>query len=277
MGILGFAWSRINLNILLLEVYIMENDDELVGGVLSRRDALKVLGLGGAALLAACTPPLSQTGQPTNAAPLINSTASTKAITSAVPSCVVRPAMTEGPYFVDEMLNRSDIRSDPTDGSIKAGLPLALKFNVSQVGNNVCSPLSDAQVDVWHCDALGVYSDAQDPGFNTQGRKFLRGYQVTDTNGLAQFRTIYPGWYSGRTVHIHFKIRFNAYEFTSQLFFDDSLSDQVFAQMPYSQKGQRNIRNADDGIYQNGGSQLLLNAAGDKNGYSSVFNIGLQL
>jgi protocatechuate 3,4-dioxygenase beta subunit len=178
---------------------------------------------------------------------------------------------------VDEMLNRSDIRSDPSDGALKDGLPLTLKFNVSEVGNNACSPLPGAQVDVWHCDALGVYSDVQDPGFNTKGKKFLRGYQITDATGLTQFKTIYPGWYQGRAVHIHFKIRIKGYEFTSQLFFDDSLTDQVYAQLPYSQKGQRNLRNAGDSIYQNGGSQLLLKVSTGKDGYSAVFDIGLKM
>lgn len=249
----------------------MENDDAQVGRILSRRDALKVLGIGSVAFLAACSPPNSNTSQPLSASTLTTTPG------NSLPSCIVRPAMTEGPYFVDEMLNRSDIRSDPSDGALKSGLPLNLKFNISKVGGNACSPLLGAQVDVWHCDALGVYSDAQDPSFNTKGRKFLRGYQLTDSNGFAQFTTIYPGWYQGRTVHIHFKIRINPYEFTSQLFFDDSLTDQVFTQMPYSQKGQRNVRNTDDGIYQNGGSQLLLNVTPGKDFYSTDFNIGLQI
>jgi protocatechuate 3,4-dioxygenase beta subunit len=93
-------------------------------------------------------------------------------------------------------------------------------------------------------------------GFNTEGQKWLRGYQVTDANGVAQFTTIYPGWYSGRAVHIHFKIRTsledNGYEFTSQFFFGDSLSDQVFANAPYTSKGQRDRLNDDDDIECNG-------------------------
>jgi protocatechuate 3,4-dioxygenase beta subunit len=249
----------------------MKNDDEQVGLILSRRDALKVLGIGSAAFLAACGPSISNTSQPLSASSLPDSTG------NSLPSCIVRPAMTEGPYFVDEMLNRSDVRSDPSDGTLKPGLPLSLKFNILKVGDTACSQLPGAQVDVWHCDALGVYSDAQDPSFNTKGRKFLRGYQTTDSNGLAQFTTIYPGWYQGRTVHIHFKIRIKAYEFTSQLFFDDTLTDQVFTQMPYSRKGPRSVRNADDGIYQNGGGQLLLNVTPGKDLYSTGFNIGLQM
>ena len=255
----------------------MDNDDRQVGQILSRRDALRILGLGSAALLAACAPSLSQSEPPAGISNTTTSISSTSSATSKLPICVVRPAMTEGPYFVDEMLNRSDLRSDPTDGTVKDGLPLNLKINVSRVGSNVCTPLSNAQVDIWQCDASGIYSDAQDPSFNTKGRKFLRGYQLTDTNGLASFTTIYPGWYPGRTVHIHFKIRSKGYEFTSQLFFEDSLSDQVFAQLPYFRKGQRTVRNADDGIYQNGGSQLLLNVIPGKDSYSAAFDIGLQI
>src|SRR5207253_10058042 len=170
----------------------------------------------------------------------VGATAAPLAATAAVPSCVVRPALTEGPYFVDEKLNRSDIRSDPSDGTVKPGAQLTLTVNVSRVSGASCLPLAGATVDVWHCDALGVYSDATDPGFNTKGKKFLRGYQTTDANGKVQFTTIYPGWYQGRAVHIHFKIRTSATgaskEFTSQWFFDETLTDQVHAQQPYAAK-----------------------------------------
>ncbi len=212
----------------------------------------------------------------------VTPSASSTPASVAAPSCVVRPAETEGPYFVDEKINRSDIRSDPTDGSIKLGAPLALTFNVSRVsGGGGCTPLEGATVDVWHCDALGVYSDASDPGFTTTGKKFLRGYQVTDAAGQARFTTIYPGWYQGRAVHIHFKIRSAtsggaATEFTSQLYFDDSVTDRVHAQAPYAQKGQRTLRNAGDGIFRDGGDQLTLDAKQSGGGYAAKFDIGLQ-
>ncbi len=230
----------------------MDNDDRPVGRILTRREFLALLGTSGAALLAGCLPVQSgseivSTATPAHSSAAAQSTAATSI--SSLPTCVVRPAETEGPYFVDEKLNRSDIRSDPTDGSVKAGLPLELAFLVSQIGGGACTPLAGATVDIWQCDALGVYSDVSDPGFNTQGQKFLRGYQVTDADGIARFTTIYPGWYQGRTVHIHFKIRSNsasglAYEFTSQLFFDDTITDKVHAQAPYASKGQRTLRNA---------------------------------
>ena len=186
--------------------------------------------------------------------------------------------MTEGPYYVDEELNRSDIRSDPATGMVKDGAPLALTFNVSQISNGGCTSLEGAKMEIWHCDAAGVYSDVSDPGFNTKGQKFLRGYQVTDENGQATFQTIYPGWYSGRTVHIYFKVHPDASDqsrvFTSQLFFDDTLTDQVFAQKPYASKGKRNTLNRNDNIYQD---VLLLDVTQSNGGYAAAFDIGLQL
>ncbi len=198
-------------------------------------------------------------------------------------ACVVRPALTEGPYFVDERLNRSDIRSDPSNNTVKDGAPLKLRFNVSRVSGSACSPLAGALVDIWHCDALGSYSDiASGAGqSNTSGQKFLRGYQITNSAGAVEFTTIYPGYYPGRTVHIHFKIRLfdgqtRTFEFTSQLFFDDTLTDQVFTQAPYNTKSARGTRNNNDGIYNGGGSQLLLSLVSDvQGGYTGNFDIGL--
>jgi protocatechuate 3,4-dioxygenase beta subunit len=204
---------------------------------------------------------------------------------SSTATCVVKPELTEGPYFVDEGLNRSDIRVEQSDGSVKEGVPLQLSFNVSQIASGACTSLAGAQVDVWHCDALGVYSDVNDRSFpsSTVGEAFLRGYQLTDDSGTATFTTIYPGWYSGRAVHIHFKIRTTSstgdpYEFTSQLFFDDALTDQVYAQPPYASKGQRNVRNSQDDIYRSGGDQLLLNPLPTSDGgFTATFPIALDL
>jgi protocatechuate 3,4-dioxygenase beta subunit len=193
-------------------------------------------------------------------------------------SCVVKPELTEGPYYVDEGLNRSDIRTDPSDGSTRPGVLLRLGFRVTQASN--CAALAGALVDVWHCDAVGVYSDVADMGFNTVGSKFLRGYQLTDGAGQAQFTTIYPGWYSGRAVHIHFKVRSapgasRGYEFTSQLFFDEAVTGAVHAQAPYNTKGRRNTTNAADGIYQGGGSQLLLPLAAEGAGYGATIELAM--
>ena len=256
----------------------MENDDIPVGQILTRRDALKFLGVSSAAILAACAAPEgTSTLVPTSV-----STSGSSATGTAL-DCVVRPELTLGPYFVDEQLNRSDVRSEPSDGSVKEGVPLTLTINVLDVANSSCTPIEGAQVDIWHCDALGVYSGVSDQGFETTGQKFLRGYQLTDSSGKVQFITIYPGWYSGRAVHIHFMIRTTgadaqSYEFVSQFFFDDALSDQVFTQEPYVSKGERNTRNSNDSIYSGGGDQLLLAVTGDNtNGYAAAINIGLDL
>lgn len=201
---------------------------------------------------------------------------------ATLPSCVVRPQQTEGPFFVEEKLNRSDIRSDLSDGSFKQGVPLRLAFQVSRVEGSACAPLSGAIVDIWQCDALGAYSDVRDMSRDTRGNKFLRGYQVTNAGGIAEFLTIYPGWYQGRTVHIHFKIRTEAaskraYEFTSQLYFDETITDQVHKQTPYNSKGQRTTTNSTDSLFRRGGRELTLPLIGDVQGYTTKFDIGLQL
>ena len=205
----------------------------------------------------------------------------------AVPACVVRPQQTEGPYFVDEKLDRSDIRSDPASGTMKPGAPLQITLNVSRAGAG-CTPLAGAIVDLWHCDALGAYSDVTDPGGSTVGQKFLRGSQVTDAGGKAHFTTIYPGWYQGRAVHVHFKIRTRppsgtrpssgpGHEFTSQLYFDDALTDRIHALAPYATRGRRTVRNEGDGLFLQGGRQLILGVTERGPGYAGTFDIGLQI
>jgi protocatechuate 3,4-dioxygenase beta subunit len=244
----------------------MELDDLPIGRVLTRREALALLGSTGALVVLGCSP----------------SSATSRAARSS--PCVVRPAMTEGPYYVDEKLDRSDIRSDPTDGTVKTGALLILTLNVYGLSKKGCEPLENAIVDLWHCDAAGVYSDAVDPKyFNTKGKKFLRGFQRTDRNGTVKFTTIYPGWYPQRTPHIHYKIRSaassgRAHEFTSQLYFDEGMSDRVYAQSPYDRRGKRTVSNLSDGIYnQSGGRQSMLTVAPAKEGYTASFDVALDL
>jgi protocatechuate 3,4-dioxygenase beta subunit len=231
------------------------------------------------AVIAACGGKKKSATPTPSSSPHDTTTPTPTGTATATPSCVVRPALTEGPYFVDERLNRSDIRTDPSNGTTKDGAQLRLVFNVSQVNGASCTTLPGAQVDVWHCDAGGLYSDqAQN---NTVGRKFLRGYQVTDANGRAEFITIVPGWYQGRAIHIHFKIRMLAgnratYEFTSQLFFDDATLAEVLAKSPYSSRGNPDTPNASDGIYQQSGGQLNLSLSREGSGYAATFDIGLQ-
>jgi protocatechuate 3,4-dioxygenase beta subunit len=195
-------------------------------------------------------------------------------------ACVVTPAQTEGPYFVDERLNRADIRSDPADATLRPGVPLALMLRVTD--GSACTPLAGATVDIWHCDADGVYSDAGDLHFDTRGRRFLRGYRVTEPDGSARFTTIYPGWYPGRAVHIHFKVRAVAasgkpVEFTSQLYFNEAFTDRMHAREPYARRGPHRLRNEEDGIYRRGGNRLVLYPVETPQGCTASFDIALRM
>jgi protocatechuate 3,4-dioxygenase beta subunit len=240
------------------------DDDRPVGRRLGRREVMKLLGAGGAAALVAPSP-LSL------AWPV-----------SALPSCVARPELEEGPYFVPDMLKRSDIRTDSASGSVTPGVPLALAFNVSQLANGTCAPLQDATVDIWQCNAAGQYSGFSDgrQGFETVGQTFLRGVLPTDPKGQAAFSTIYPGWYHGRAVHIHVKIRTTApsgaYEFTTQLFFDEALTDSIHALPPYAAHGARDMTNARDRIFQSG-DKAVLDLAKRGDGYAATYDIALDL
>jgi protocatechuate 3,4-dioxygenase beta subunit len=260
------------------EPHMIDEDDLPIGRILTRREAVRLFAVGGATFLVGCR------GSGEDEASRVATSG------GALPACIAKPELTVGPYFVDKQLDRSDIRIEPTTNTPRPGAPLALTFNVQQIANASCTPLAGAMVDVWHCDAAGVYSGVNDSmlGANTSGQKFLRGYQVTDAKGQARFTTIYPGWYRGRAVHIHFKIRTPAsaslanqtdktYEFTSQLFFDEPLTDRVHAQQPYAAKGQRDLRNENDGIYREGGSVLVLAVTQASSGYAANFDVGLDL
>jgi len=194
-------------------------------------------------------------------------------------ACVLTPAQTEGPYFVDRQLDRSDVRSDPVSGAIKPGVPLTLALTVLRFDDARCTPLPHAIVDIWHCDAAGVYSGADDMRFDTRGAKFLRGFQTTDSDGRVRFTTIYPGAYPGRAVHIHFKVRVQAAghaEFTSQLYFDDALTDRVHAAAPYAGPARR-VRNDQDGLYRRGGRALTLDVTSADGGYRAAYDVGVRV
>ena len=249
----------------------MDNDDKQIGRILTRREALALLGVAGAGVVASRVK--AQAG--------IDRFVASASETPWMPACIVTPAQTEGPYFVDEKLNRIDIRPDPGTGKLSVGSPLELEMRVFRIANGACTPMPGAIVDIWQCDAMGLYSDVKDMNgfFNTAGQKFLRGYQTTDAAGVAKFTTVYPGWYEGRTVHIHFKIRSTVSargtEFTSQLYFDDAFTDRAFAKPPYSTKTGNRTRNERDGIYRQGGQQLTLAVAERGAGYHASFDIGM--
>ena len=214
---------------------------------MTRREAVALVGLSGVALL------------------------SRRAVaqgTGRVPACVVRPQQTEGPYFVDEKLNRSDIRSDPGGATPVPGAPLELAFAVSQVDGGAARRWP-ARRSTCGTATRSASTPTCRPGFNTTGKKFLRGYQVTDANGHGAFTTIYPGWYQGRAVHIHFKIRTPAQTATSSPRSSSSTRLSPTACTPSSRtprNGQRRLRNDGDGLFRSGGRQLLVTPHAERRG-----------
>jgi protocatechuate 3,4-dioxygenase beta subunit len=193
------------------------------------------------------------------------SAASTASGASAV-SCVLAPEMTQGPFYIANEKVRRNIREG------EPGVALALRLGVVDAAS--CKPITGAAVDIWHADAGGNYS-----GFgsnSTSGRTFLRGIQKTDANGSARFDTVYPGWYQGRTVHIHVLVHVGGNVLhTGQLFFSDALTDTIFARKPYNGRGQRDQRNSTDSIYANGGSRSLLRLKRQGTGYLGTITMGV--
>jgi protocatechuate 3,4-dioxygenase beta subunit len=180
-------------------------------------------------------------------------------------ACVLTPEQTEGPYYIP----KERVRRNITDGH--PGTPLTLRLAV--VDARTCRPIKGAAVDVWHADAAGVYS-----GFDAGAgsRTFMRGIQRTDAKGLAVFRTVYPGWYAGRTVHIHVKVHVGGrVVHTGQLYFRDALTDAVYRKAPYSKRPNRDTRNADDPIFDNGGRRSMLTVRRHSAGYTGSIRMGV--
>jgi protocatechuate 3,4-dioxygenase beta subunit len=188
------------------------------------------------------------------------------AIEQGVAQCILTPELTEGPFYAPG----EAIRHDITEG--KPGTPLLLSCRV--VNASTCRPIAKAVIDVWHCDAGGVYSGAI---ANNAGTNFLRGVQRTNAKGIATFKTIYPGFYAGRAVHIHVKVhvRGNVVH-TGQLFFPAAITNAVYAKAPYAQHGTTaDTPNAADAIFRNGGSYGMLKVTKASPGYAASITMGV--
>lgn len=162
--------------------------------------------------------------------------------TGGLNECTLYPRQAEGPFYLD----LDSLRQDITEDKLGTALRLAV-----QVQDESCTRLKDLAVDVWHCDAGGVYSGFSDQvgGLDTTGMTFLRGTQVTDADGVAEFTTIYPGWYPGRTTHIHFKVHTSSTtEATSQIYFPEGVTSAIYGTSPYDARGQKDTANDADGI-----------------------------
>jgi protocatechuate 3,4-dioxygenase beta subunit len=256
---------------------------------ITRRQALGTAGTAGAALLVSRSA-LSALGGLVAAAP---ATAATTAGTVAV-----TPTMTEGPYWIDEMLRRFDVRNNTATaassaGAVQAGVPLALRINVLDARSG--GPINGAHVDIWHANAYGLYSDegGQPGGSSTAGQNFLRGYQITGidagpyaapVDGQVSFRTIWPGWYQGRAIHIHVRVRTYdgsavATNYTTQIFFSDADNDVVLSgAAPYDTRSPRTDPTTDetDNILGGARSTNVVPVTGSvADGFAATFTIGL--
>ncbi len=185
----------------------------------------------------------------------------------AATTCLLAPEVTEGPYWVENALTRRNI----TEG--KAGSPLVIRFTV--LNARTCKPIGNADVEIWHCDALGNYS-----AVNGAATRFLRGHQRSNAAGQAEFLTIFPGWYRGRTPHIHMKVHVGGDEVhTGQVFFNEKITAAVYKQAPYASRGAYDTPHAQDNIYEQAGGSTaelkLTRRTGGRKGYVGTIAIGV--
>ena len=233
----------------------------------SRREALGLLGAASAALAAACG------SSPTNPSSTTTSRSSTGG-TTAASSCVVSPEETAGPYpdRTGMIGNSAFDRQDITEG--KSGLPLTLALTIVNV-NSGCTPVTNATVEMWQCDATGNYSEYG----TSAGQTFLRGLQTTDSSGRVTFKTIYPGWYMGRATHIHLEVFVNgAAVKTTQIAFPEDVSSSVYRTGVYAAHGQNSTTNSGDNVFSDGTDHELAALSGDtSSGYTATLAVGISV
>jgi protocatechuate 3,4-dioxygenase beta subunit len=234
---------------------------------------LEALSYAGAAFIASCS------SSPTTASSTTTTgTTTTTGGTSSTASCVVTPEETAGPYpdRTGMISNSSFFRQDITEG--RSGLPLTLALTIVNVRQD-CAAVTNANVEVWQCDATGNYSEYAQPGYDGTGQTFLRGVQAADSSGRVTFRTIYPGWYVGRATHIHVQIFINgAVIKTTQIAFPESVSSSVYRTGVYASKGQNSTSNASDNVFSDGTQSELAALSGDTTaGYIASLTIGVSV
>jgi protocatechuate 3,4-dioxygenase beta subunit len=243
-----------------------EHDDDLdhLAPRLRRREALGLLGgIGAAAVWGASR------GSEGSAAE------------AAAGACILSPEVTEGPYWIDAAITRRDITED------RPGLPLILALTLQDARS--CEPIDNADVEIWHCDAGGVYSGFESASQNgggapgqgpTDTERYLRGHQRSDGSGRARFETIYPGWYRGRTPHIHLKVHVGGdVVHTGQLFFSEAVTAAVYKRAPYRAHGRPDTSHAADRIYAQAGRSKatldLTRRGGGRKGYKGTIALGV--
>ena len=227
-----------------------------VSGGLTRRGALGAAGAAGAGLFLA--------GAGGKLAGLAGG-GDDEAVAAAAKTCLrLMPEQEEGPFYVD----LGKVRSNVVEG--QEGVPLDLTVRV--IDHERCLPVANAAVDIWQCNALGVYSDEGSEG--TVGQTYLRGIQFTDAEGFAALKTIYPGHYQGRATHIHVKVHIGGkrtattysgghVSHTGQLLFHEGVTDTVYATSPYDTSTVARVPNAQDRVYsQQGGSRSMPKLSG---------------
>jgi protocatechuate 3,4-dioxygenase beta subunit len=244
-----------------------EDPDSVLDQALRRREMLVALGGVAGGLL-------WQTGR--GAWHVANAAADP--IASAAAVCVLSPEVTEGPYWISNHLTRRNIVAG------RPGIPLGLYITV--VRASTCRPIAGADVEVWHADAGGVYSGyggnvppSGGGGHATpnNSKRFLRGHQRSNSQGRVLFNTIYPGWYRGRTPHIHLKVHVGgSVVHTGQIFFKDSVSAAVYRRGAYASHGQADTSNSSDMIYgQAGGSRATARVTKHRSGYIGRITVGV--